>query len=498
MRWSRLLLLPLPLSLLCLLAAAAAADAQSTSALSTPSAPASPTTPTATATTAAPAGLRGHRRGGANRRPRNGNSGHHNNSHANGSNNNNHRGGTERRQRHRKGGGGRGRGSKWWGIAKIGEPTNLLPLPPGRAKALDPIIHATLRRRQRRLVLDNQGVLMAVVKGAKQAILECQYQFRNRRWNCSTRNFVRGKNLFGKIVDRGCRETAFIYAITSAGVTHAIARACSEGSVSACSCDHSYAHRGHAHAKHPLPGTAAAAAAGAGGLLSAAPAGTGVAATGGRTAAQAAADWEWGGCSDNIDYGFKFSREFVDTGERGRSLREKMNLHNNEAGRAHVVSEMRRECKCHGMSGSCTIRTCWMRLPSFRVVGDNLKDRFDGASRVMLSNAAAPGGGKRSRYNLQLRPYNPDHKPPGVKDLVYLEPSPGFCERNPRLGIQGTHGRQCNDTSIGVDGCDLMCCGRGYRTQEITVVERCACTFHWCCEVKCKLCRTVKTIHTCL
>lgn len=88
------------------------------------------------------------------------------------------------------------------GIAKIGEPNNLLPLPPG-AKVLDPIIHATLRRKQRRLVLDNQGVLMAVVKGAKQAILECQYQFRNRRWNCSTRNFIRGKNLFGKIVDRG-------------------------------------------------------------------------------------------------------------------------------------------------------------------------------------------------------------------------------------------------------------------------------------------------------
>lgn len=44
-------------------------------------------------------------------------------------------------------------------------------------------------------------------------------------------------------------------------------------------------------------------------------------------------DWEWGGCSDNIGFGFKFSRDFVDTGERGRTLREKMNLHNNEAGR---------------------------------------------------------------------------------------------------------------------------------------------------------------------
>lgn len=184
----------------------------------------------------------------------------------------------------------------------------------------------------------------------------------------------------------------------------------------------------------------------------------------------------------------------------------------------HVSSEMRQECKCHGMSGSCTVKTCWMRLPNFRMVGDNLKDRFDGASRVMVSNSDRvrnnnaitsnsasnsvhhhrDGLARRHRYNIQLKPYNPEHKPPGLKDLVYVEPSPPFCEKNPKLGILGTHGRLCNETSIGVDGCDLMCCGRGYKTEEMQYVERCACTFHWCCEVKCQVCRTKKTIHTCL
>lgn len=47
-------------------------------------------------------------------------------------------------------------------------------------------------------------------------------------------------------------------------------------------------------------------------------------------------DWEWGGCSDNIAFSYRFAREFVDAGEHGRTLREKMNIHNNEAGR--VVS----------------------------------------------------------------------------------------------------------------------------------------------------------------
>lgn len=93
-----------------------------------------------------------------------------------------------------------------------------------------------------------------------------------------------------------------MYSITSAAVTHSIARACSEGLIETCTCDYT-----HHHSRIPQANN--------------------IGAIGVR-------DWEWGGCSDNIGFGFKFSREFVDTGERGRTLREKMNLHNNEAGRA--------------------------------------------------------------------------------------------------------------------------------------------------------------------
>lgn len=92
-------------------------------------------------------------------------------------------------------------------------------------------------------------------------------------------------------------------------MTHAVARACSEGSIESCTCDYSQQARGGPNptASNVAPGVR---------------------------------DWEWGGCSDNIGFGFKFSREFVDTGERGRTLREKMNLHNNEAGRSvSIVSD---------------------------------------------------------------------------------------------------------------------------------------------------------------
>lgn len=44
---------------------------------------------------------------------------------------------------------------------------------------------------------------------------------------------------------------------------------------------------------------------------------------------------------------------------------------------------MRTDCKCHGLSGSCTLRTCWRKMPSLRDVGNRLKEKFDGAAKVI-------------------------------------------------------------------------------------------------------------------
>lgn len=64
-------------------------------------------------------------------------------------------------------------------------------------------MYPPLRRKQRRLVKDNPGVLAAVARGLKLAVDECQYQFRDRRWNCPTSDFLKEKNIFGKIVQIG-------------------------------------------------------------------------------------------------------------------------------------------------------------------------------------------------------------------------------------------------------------------------------------------------------
>lgn len=88
------------------------------------------------------------------------------------------------------------------GIAKAGEPNNLAPMTPG-LMLMDSSSLMLLRNKQRRMIREHPGVLQAISRGVNMALQECQHQFRNRRWNCSTKNFLTGKNLFGKIVDRG-------------------------------------------------------------------------------------------------------------------------------------------------------------------------------------------------------------------------------------------------------------------------------------------------------
>ncbi|KAK7074020.1 hypothetical protein SK128_004962 [Halocaridina rubra] len=78
-------------------------------------------------------------------------------------------------------------------------------------------------------------------------------------------------------------------------------------------------------------------------------------------------------------------------------------------------------CKCHGVSGSCSMRVCWRRMRSFRNIGDALLRRFESAINVRFVNRK-----KRKK----LRPLKRGFKRPTKRDLVYLEESPDYCNQN--------------------------------------------------------------------
>ncbi|GFS22503.1 protein Wnt [Elysia marginata] len=92
------------------------------------------------------------------------------------------------------------RGSKWWSLANLGDLSNDLRAPVTKLYNNPSLLPLT--KRQRRLVTRNPGTVMAVVSGARMAIEECKYQFRNRRWNCPTKFESHRRSIFGKILQK--------------------------------------------------------------------------------------------------------------------------------------------------------------------------------------------------------------------------------------------------------------------------------------------------------
>uniref|UniRef100_A0A8C2HRD5 Protein Wnt n=1 Tax=Cyprinus carpio TaxID=7962 RepID=A0A8C2HRD5_CYPCA len=305
-----------------------------------------------------------------------------------------------------------------------------------------------LAPRQRAICQSRPDAIIIIGEGAQLGINECHYQFRYGRWNCSA---LGERTVFGQELRVGSKEAAFTYAITAAGVAHAVTAACSQGNLSHCGCDREK--QGYHDQEE---------------------------------------GWKWGGCSADVKYGVEFSRRFVDAREIKKNSRRLMNLHNNEAGRKVLEERMKLECKCHGVSGSCTTKTCWTTLPKFREIGYLLKERYANAVEVEAVRATR----FRQPSFLRLKQSRGYIKPTDT-DLVYLERSPNYCEEDAVTGSTGTRGRLCNHTSPHTDGCNLMCCGRGHNTHQYTRVWQCNCKFQWCCFVKCNTCSEKTEVFTC-
>eukprot|EP00794_Sanderia_malayensis_P017845 gene17845-19626_t len=307
-----------------------------------------------------------------------------------------------------------------------------------------------ISEKQKKLCKEYPDLIKSVALGAKISIAECKYQFKDTRWNCPVTND--GTSVFGKILEKGTREAAFIHAITAAGLSSAVTEACAQGKSTHCSCDNSY---------RRAPGNVG---------------------------------WRWGGCSRDFNFGLKFSEKFVDDKKKGRrSPRIDMNKHNNGAGREAIRRHLYRKCKCHGLSGSCEIKTCWINLPKFRIVGKFLRGKYDDAHEMKV---AYKRKGNSQRYR-RLKPKNRNLDKPTAQDLIYYEQSPNFCRTNVQTGSVGTRGRECNITSSGDDGCARMCCRRGTDFKAVAVTKSCKCKFVWCCRVQCQKCTEIRKIYTC-
>lgn len=92
-----------------------------------------------------------------------------------------------------------------------------------------------LNHEQAELINRHPGSLLAVARALKMAIVECQYQMRHEPWDCPISGFsMKPSDIFGKLMSRSFKETSFIRALLSSAITHSIARACTESTISTC------------------------------------------------------------------------------------------------------------------------------------------------------------------------------------------------------------------------------------------------------------------------
>nr|CAD2192281.1 unnamed protein product [Meloidogyne enterolobii] len=206
-----------------------------------------------------------------------------------------------------------------------------------------------------------------IINAASLTVDVCQAAFANRRWNCSS--ILTAPNLSAEL-NSGTKEQAFVYALSSAAVTHQVAKACSSGQLANCPCGFgdtvtTTAPIGSDHFQRNLTELS----------------------------------YKWKGCSDNVVHGRRISREWSDSkwrpnpaeavneiatrnrwnivdaermggsddyiedqmrvlklkrhspnNKRNNGQKARMNEFNNEIGRQVVEQSLYKKCKCHGVS----------------------------------------------------------------------------------------------------------------------------------------------------
>lgn len=161
-------------------------------------------------------------------------------------------------------------------------------------------------------------------------------------------------------------------------------------------------------------------------------------------------------------------------------------------------------CRCHGLSGSCSVKTCWRKLPTNYQIGDLIKKKYDNAVKVRVSHDDYRPATLYYQDTATLQIVSPSEN-----RLVYLEEATDYCQHR----VNFTRGRQCLPTAFLEEQkrdqvkyssmqehfapCEEFCCNGEFEQEITTVSELCNCRFVWCCDVVCEKCMTNVTKYHC-
>ena len=161
----------------------------------------------------------------------------------------------------------------------------------------------------------------------------------------------------------------------------------------------------------------------------------------------------------------KFAQQFTNVASLAKKKSVKdVELHNAKVGRALAWSSKNKICKCHGQSGSCSMKTCWETAPQAGAISHQALEKYSKSVKVNVDNfdAAIPTELKRTIARNRF---------------LHLEEADDFCKI--------TSGRICQISDPTKSSfCDSLCCGRGEIKKEKIIVKN-ECSYVWPDQVKC-------------
>ncbi|KAH9511891.1 Protein Wnt-7b [Dermatophagoides farinae] len=285
-----------------------------------------------------------------------------------------------------------------------------------------------LNRQQLKICQKSPEILSVIRKGIQIALSECQQLFSNRiqlqhsSWNCSSWIQNSLNRLYVNITDidvKGTKEASFAHALFAAAVVYTLSEACTRSNFPYCSCRSStkkdYNHQIDMfdimdYSSSSLSSFFTTTTSSSSSSINE------------DNSIQSSdnlillnQEWKWNGCSHNIQFGMETARIFLDSSEhQSITPYSLINLHNNNVGRKIIRDGLIFRCQCHGISGSCTLRTCWHTIRGFRQATQLLYNRYIKAKMVSYSwlNKSF-----KQRYEKQIRKKSSTIKSNQLKQL---------------------------------------------------------------------------------
>lgn len=163
-----------------------------------------------------------------------------------------------------------------------------------------------------------------------------------------------------------------------------------------------------------------------------------------------------------------------------------------------IKNSLKKLCRCHGVSGSCALQTCWQSINAFPAITSEIKRMYDNSVMLWLDNSG----------NVDFGNVREDQLVYLVGELIEVQylfscrdksfnlDSPNYCRPNAIPGWKGTIGRHCSRAKGSAastskrHSCKHLCksCGYQVRKRQKVVQKKCNYKFRWCCEVTYDVC----------